>query len=210
MARDAAGLLRELNLAPAHVIGASMGGMIAQTLAARHPESVRSLTSIMSTTGGRLVGQPAPWLYPLLLRRPDDDRQTAIERRVKLFQQIGSKGLEQDLDHIRNTAERSWDRDHDPRGPGRQLAAIIASGNRTEELRRIAVPTLVIHGTDDRLVSPSGGRATARTIPGARLLLIEGMGHDLPRAAWSRMLDGIAENAARAEQAVPATVGPAA
>src|SRR5439155_22023583 len=100
-----------------------------------------------------------------------------------------SRGLPKDLDHVREVAERSYDRDHDPFGPGRQLAAIAASANRTRELRRIDVPTTVIHGTDDRLIAPSGGRATARAIPGARLLVIEGMGHDLPRAAWSRLLD---------------------
>ena len=199
MAADAAGLLRELDLAPAHVIGASMGGMIAQTLAARHPESVRSLTSIMSTTGGRWVGQPAPWLYPVLLRRPGQGRDAAIERTVAVFSKIGSRDLDQDFDHIRQIAARSYDRDHDPRGPGRQLAAIVASGDRTAELRRIAVPTVVIHGTADRLIAPSGGRATARAIPGARLIKIERMGHDLPRAVWPRIIDAIAENAARAE-----------
>jgi pimeloyl-ACP methyl ester carboxylesterase len=199
MARDAAGLLRELDLAPAHVVGASMGGMIGQTLAARHPDSVRSLTSIMSSTGGRWVGQPSPWLYPIFLRRPGAGREASIERTVKIFAAIGSRGLPQDLGAIREVAARSWDRDHDPRGPGRQLAAILASGDRTEELRRISVPTVVIHGTDDRLVSPSGGRATARAIPGAKLLKIEGMGHDLPRAAWQRMLDAIAQTAALAE-----------
>ncbi|HEX8073913.1 MAG TPA: alpha/beta hydrolase [Thermoleophilaceae bacterium] len=204
MARDAAGLLRELDLAPAHVIGPSMGGMIAQTMAARHPECVRSLTSIMSTTGGRLVGQPSPLLYPVLVRRPRKGKEAFVEHWVRIFRTIGSRGLEQDVDHFRDVAERGYERDHDPRAAGRQLAAIIASGDRTAELRRIAVPTLVIHGTDDRLVLPSGGRATAKAIPGARLLMIEGMGHDLPRAAWPRMLDAIVENAARADDAVPA------
>src|SRR3954449_10874204 len=187
MADDAAGLLRELDLAPAHVIGASMGGMIAQTLAARHPESVLSLTSIMSTTGNRWKGQPSPLLYPIFLRRPAEGREQSIERVVKVFEAIGSRGLPKDMDLIRDLAERSYDRDHDPRGPGRQLAAIVASGDRTEELGRITAPTLVIHGTDDRLVRPSGGRATADAISGARLLKIKGMGHDLPRAAWARI-----------------------
>jgi pimeloyl-ACP methyl ester carboxylesterase len=198
MASDAAGLLRELDLAPAHVIGASMGGMIAQTLAGHHPECVSSLVSIMSSTGSRWSGQPAPAMYSVLLRPRARGREASIEQTVRVFKAIGSKGLPQDLDHIREVAARSYDRDHDPAGPGRQLAAIIASGDRTRDLRRISVPTLVIHGTVDRLVSPSGGRATARAIPGARTLMIEGMGHDLPRAAWPRILDGISETAARA------------
>jgi pimeloyl-ACP methyl ester carboxylesterase len=201
MADDAAGLLRELDLGPAHVVGASMGGMIAQTLAARHPESVRSLVSIMSTTGRRWVGQPALRMLPLLLRRPSDDREAAIERTVKVFAAIGSRGLPQDPDRIRGMAERSWDRDHDPRGPGRQLAAIIASGDRTRELGRIAAPTLVIHGSDDPLVRPSGGRATARAISGARLVTIEGMGHDLPRAAWPQIVHEVAAHAHAVEPA---------
>jgi pimeloyl-ACP methyl ester carboxylesterase len=200
MADDAAGLLRELGIAPAHVIGASMGGMIAQSLAAAHPGAVRSLVSIMSTTGGRWVGQPAPRAYALFLRRPRRGREAAIERFVRGFEVVGSKGLPLDVDIMRDIAGRSYDRDHDPAGPGRQLAAIFASGDRTAELRRIDVPTLVLHGTDDALVSQSGGRATARAIPGARLELIEGMGHDLPRAAWERILDAIADNAARADR----------
>jgi pimeloyl-ACP methyl ester carboxylesterase len=201
MAEDAAGLLRELDLAPAHVIGASMGGMIAQTLAARHPELVLSLTSIMSNTGSLLTGRPGFSIYPLFLERPSEGREASIERVMKVFEAIGSRGLEKDMDLIRDMAERSYDRDHDPAAPGRQLAAIIASGNRTKEIRRIAVPTLVIHGTDDRMVGPSGGRATARAIPGAKLLKVKGMGHDLPRAAWPQLLDAITANARAAEPA---------
>jgi pimeloyl-ACP methyl ester carboxylesterase len=199
MADDAAGLLRELDLAPAHVIGASMGGMIAQMIAARHPGSVLSLTSIMSTTGAFSKGQPAVRLLPIFLSRPRHGREESVERVVKVFAAIGSRGLPQDMDLIRDLAERSYDRDHDPNGPGRQLAAIIASGNRTAELKRIKAPTVVIHGTDDPLVRPSGGRATARAIPGAELVKIEGMGHDLPRAAWPRIIDAIVANTKRAE-----------
>jgi pimeloyl-ACP methyl ester carboxylesterase len=201
MADDAAGLLRELDRAPAHVIGASMGGMIAQTLAARHPGSVRSLISIMSTTGAFWKGQPALRLLPIFLSRPRQGREESVERVMEVFAAIGGRGLPMDMDLIRDMAERSYDRDHDPNGPGRQLAAIFASGNRTAELRRIRVPTVVIHGTDDRLVGPSGGRATARAIPGAQLLKIEGMGHDLPRAAWPQIIDAIVVNAGRAEPA---------
>ncbi|MBV9212835.1 MAG: alpha/beta hydrolase [Actinobacteria bacterium] len=209
MAGDTVGLLRELDLGPAHVVGASMGGMIAQTVAARHPQWTRSLVSIMSTTGGRWVGQPSPLLYPLFLRRPGEGREAAVSRTVKVFKAIGSRGLPNDLELIREVAERSYDRDHDPSGPGRQLAAILASGNRTGELRRITAPTTVIHGTDDRMVAPSGGRATARAIPDARVVVIDGMGHDLPRAAWPRIVDAIVSNAARATEA-PTASGTAA
>jgi pimeloyl-ACP methyl ester carboxylesterase len=198
MADDAQGLLRELDLAPAHVIGASMGGMIAQTLAARHPDDVLSLTSIMSNTGSIWTGRPAVRLYPLFLRRPAEGREAAIERTMKVFAAIGSRGLPRSDDLIRAMAEQSWDRDHDPAGPGRQLAAIIASGNRTKDLKRIKAPTLVIHGTDDRMVGVSGGRATARAIPGAKLMKVKGMGHDMPRAAWPQLIDGIVANAERA------------
>jgi pimeloyl-ACP methyl ester carboxylesterase len=195
MADDAAGLLRELELAPAHVIGASMGGMIAQTLTANHPSLVRSLVSIMSNTGSRWSGQPSLRIYSVLLRRSPREREAFIARMEGVFSAIGSSGLPQDLDDLRELAAISYDRDHDPQGPGRQLAAIIASGDRTGDLRRIAVPTLVVHGTADPLVGPSGGRATARAIPGAQLMTIEGMGHDLPRAMWPRLLDAIVEQA---------------
>jgi pimeloyl-ACP methyl ester carboxylesterase len=201
MAGDAAGLLRELDIAPAHVIGVSMGGMIAQTLAARHPESVLSLTSIMSNTGSVFTGRPGLSIYPLFLQRPRRGREASIEQTMKVFDLIGSRGLEKDSDLIREMAARAYDRDHDAAAPGRQLAAIVASGNRTKELRRIKVPTLVIHGSEDRMISPSGGRATAKAIPGAKLMKIKGMGHDLPRAAWDQMIDGIEENARRAEPA---------
>jgi pimeloyl-ACP methyl ester carboxylesterase len=198
MADDAAGLLRELGLPAAHVIGASMGGMIAQTLAARHPEQVRSLTSIMSNTGALTNGQPALRLYPFFLRRPAIGREQYIAHFQRLFAAIGSTGLPREPEEIRELAALSYDRDHDPAGAGRQLAAIIASGDRTRELRKVVAPTLVVHGTADPLVSRSGGRATARAIKGAKLMNVPGMGHDLPRAVWPRLIDAIAQNAARA------------
>jgi len=198
MAQDAAGLLSQLGLAPAHVIGASMGGMIAQTLAARHPEQVRSLVSIMSSTGGRWTGQPALRIYPIFLRRAPSAREAYIAHTESLFGMIGSRRLPREPADIRAIAGASYDRDHDPRGPLRQLAAILASGDRTPELRRITVPTLVIHGSDDPLVAPSGGRATARAIPGAELMIVKGMGHDLPRVLWPELLDAIGGHAMRA------------
>jgi pimeloyl-ACP methyl ester carboxylesterase len=198
MADDAARLLGELDLSPAHVIGASMGGMIAQTLAAQRPERVRSLVSIMSNTGGLSNGQPALRMYPFFLRRPAAGRDAYVKHFERLFTAIGSSGLPREPEEIRELARLSYDRDHDPAGPGRQLAAILASGDRTSELREIVAPTLVVHGTADPLVRPSGGRATARAIKGSKLLKIPGMGHDLPRAIWTQLIDAIAENAARA------------
>ena len=200
MAHDSAGLLDGLGLAPAHVIGASMGGMIAQTLAAIHPDKVRSLVSIMSSTGNRWVGQPRPSIYPIFLRRPPNSRDAFLSTAEQLFAAIGSTGIPQTPDDIRKIAADSFERDHDAAGPVRQLAAILASGDRTAQLAQITAPTLVIHGSADPLVTPSGGRATAAAIDDARLLMIEGMGHDMPRAAWPTLIDAIAEHAARADR----------
>ena len=200
---DAAGLIRALELGPVHVVGISMGGMIAQTLAAQHPGLVRSLTSIMSTTGNRWKGQPALGLMRFLVRQAPEDRDGYIAHMARVFAAIGSTGLPQDTEFVRERAARSYDRDHDRGASGRQLGAVIASGDRTDELRRITAPTLVIHGTADRLVRPSGGMATTSAIRGARLMLIEGMGHDLPSAAWPELLDAIAGHARAADQ-VPA------
>ena len=201
MAEDAVGLMTELDIAPAHVIGASMGGMIAQTIAARHPSRVRSLVSIMSNTGGIRSGQPSLRAYRVLLSRAPREREAFVTHMQMVFATIGSASMPRDQADLRMIAGVSYDRDHDPSGPGRQLAAIIAAGNRTPELRRIVAPTLVIHGTADPLIAPSGGRATARAIPGSELLMIEGMGHDLPRMAWPRLIDAIAGHALRADAA---------
>jgi pimeloyl-ACP methyl ester carboxylesterase len=195
MAEDTAGLLSELGIAPAHVVGASMGGMIGQVLAAEHPEAVRSLTSIMSTTGSRWHGQPALSVYRYLLRPPPRDREGYIERAAEVFGLVGSTGFARDDAYIRERAGRSYDRGYDVRAGGRQLGAIVASADRTEQLRTIRAPTLVIHGTVDKMIKPSGGRATARAIRGARLLEIEGMGHDLPRGVWQLILDAVSEHA---------------
>jgi pimeloyl-ACP methyl ester carboxylesterase len=201
MAEDAAVLLRELGVAPAHVVGASMGGMIAQTLAAEHPDVVRSLVSIMSTSGNRWSGQPALAVYRYLLRPPPRDRDGYIERSAAVFGLVGSTGFDRDEHYVRERAARSFDRGYDRRAGGRQLGAILASGDRTKALKRIEAPTLVIHGTVDKMVRPSGGRATARAIPGAHLMMIEGMGHDLPRGAWPQIIDAIAEQAHAADAA---------
>jgi pimeloyl-ACP methyl ester carboxylesterase len=206
MARDAAGLMRKLEIAPAHVVGASMGGMIAQTVAAEHPESVRSLVSIMSNTGNRWKGQPAFGVYRYLLRQAPSDREGFIEYTTRLFEAIGSRGLPFDRDRVRDMVARSYDRGRDPAGPGRQLGAIIASGDRTSQLRTIRTPTLVIHGSNDRMVATSGGVATAKAIPAARLMIIDGMGHDLPEAAWPRLVEAIAGHAHAADRAAADTI----
>jgi pimeloyl-ACP methyl ester carboxylesterase len=200
MADDGMGLLDHLGIERAHVVGASMGGMIAQGMAGRHPDRVLSLTSIMSTTGSRRVGQAALSVYPFFLGRPPRERDAFVERIVKLFGVVGSTGFERDQEELREMLGRSYDRDPSPSGAPRQLAAIMAAGNRTRDLDRIKAPTLVIHGTADKLVRKSGGIATAKAIRGSRLVLIEGMGHDLPRGAWPRILDAIVQNAARATE----------
>src|SRR3954471_24296796 len=193
MAADGVGLLDALGIERAHVVGASMGGMIAQTIAARHAERVLSLVSIMSNTGARLSGQPALKTYAALLRPAPRDRDGYVERTVQTYAAIGSPGFPRDEGELRALAARAYARGHAPAGAGRQLAAIIASGDRAPLLRRIAVPTVVIHGSADRLVRPSGGRATAKAIPGARLVVVRDMGHDLPRGAWPQVLDAITE-----------------
>jgi pimeloyl-ACP methyl ester carboxylesterase len=195
MAEDAAELLKRLDLAPAHVVGASLGGMIGQMLAAEHPDVVRSLVSIMSTTGSRRHGQPAFSVYRYLLRPPPRDRDGYVQRAAEVFGLVGSTGFDRDEQYIREHAGRAYDRGFDVRAGGRQLGAIVASGDRTKALGKIEAPTLVIHGTVDKMIRPSGGRATAKAIPGARLMMIEGMGHDLPRGAWPQLLDGISEHA---------------
>ena len=201
MAADSAGLLRELGISPAHVVGASMGGMIGQVLAAEHPDRVRSLTSLMSTTGSRWHGQPALSVYRYLLRPPPRDRDGYIERAATVFGLVGSTGFDRDEQNIRERAGRAFDRGYDVRAGGRQLGAIIASGDRTRMLGKIKAPALVIHGSVDKMIRPSGGRATAKAIPGARLMMIDGMGHDLPRGAWPLLLDAISEHARAADGA---------
>jgi pimeloyl-ACP methyl ester carboxylesterase len=198
MADDGVGLMDALGVERAHVVGASMGGMIAQTMAIRHPDRVLSLASIMSNTGSRWAGQPRPRMWSVLLKRAPRDREAYVQHIVELFTLIGSPDFEHDEAELRERAERGFERGTNPAGAARQLAAIIASGDRTPLLRKITAPTVVIHGEADRLVPLSGGRATARAIPGAALLTIPGMGHDLPRGAWPQIVGAIAENAARA------------
>ncbi len=202
MAGDTFGLMDHLEIESAHVAGASMGGMIVQQMAIDRPERVRSMTSIMSTTGSRWAGLPSLKAFGVLFGSPPKGRDQVIERAVKTFRVIGSPGYPFEEDRIREISAASYERGHSAAGVARQLHAILASGDRTAALRRVEVPTAVIHGDSDVLVRPTGGRATARAVPGARLDLIEGMGHDLPPALWSRIADDIAANAARAASPV--------
>ena len=198
MADDAAGLLDNLEVEAAHVVGASQGGMIGQTLAVRHPQRVLSLASIMSTTGKRRVGRPRLRAYGALLRAGPRDRDAFIEYVVRMFRRIGSPGFPRDEERLRKMAALAYDRSYDPVATARQLMAIMASGDRTQALRGIRAPTVVIHGTRDPLVPLRAGRATARAIPGARLVEIPGMGHDLPRGVWPTIVEAVVDNAARA------------
>ncbi len=198
MAADTAGLMDHLGIESAHVVGASMGGMIGQTLAIERPERVRSLVSIMSTTGSRRAGMPTWKAWGLLMARFPRDREAFIERAVRTFSVIGSPAFPMDEQRVRDLAGAMHDRSHRPAGILRQLHAISASGNRTRALGDLSLPVTVIHGTRDPLIRPSGGRATARAIPGARLRMVEGMGHDFPEALWPLFVDEIADTAARA------------
>jgi pimeloyl-ACP methyl ester carboxylesterase len=202
LADDTVGLLDALGLGSAHVVGASMGGMIAQLVALRHPARVRSLTSIMSTTGDPAVGAPAEAAMAVLLAPPASDREGAVQRAVDTYRVIGSPGFEFDETGLRERAGLSFDRAYDPAGVARQLAAILTTADRTPDLARITAPTLVIHGAEDALVNVSGGRATAAAIPDAELLVVDGMGHDLPREVWPELLDRITALIGRAEGAV--------
>ncbi len=200
MAADAVGLLDALNIERAHVVGMSMGGMIVQCMAIRFPERLRSMTSIMSTTGAPDVGQPTPEALEALLAPPPASREEAIEQGVRTWRVIGSPAYPREEGELRALVARAYDRSFYPQGTARQLAAILATGDRTAALREVRVPTLVIHGEDDPLVPVSGGRATAEAIPGAKLLTFPGMGHDLPRPLWPQILDAIAQHARQADE----------
>jgi pimeloyl-ACP methyl ester carboxylesterase len=198
LADDTIGLLDVLGLDSVHVVGASMGGMVAQLVAVRHPDRVRSLTSIMSTTGDPSVGTPNEAAMGVLFAPPAADRESAVKRAIDTYRVIGSPGFEFDEPALRDRAGLAFDRAHDPAGVARQLAAILSTHDRTRDLMSISVPSLVIHGAEDALVNVSGGRATAAAIPDAELLVVEGMGHDLPRAVWPQIIDRITALAARA------------
>ena len=196
MAADGVALLDHLGLASAHIVGASMGGMIAQAMAIEYPERVRTLTSIMSTTGDGDVGTPTPEAMAVLLRPTATTRAEAIEASV-----AGTKAISgpAHFDEVvaRDRAAAAYDRCYNPAGTARQLLAIVASGSRGEGLAQLDVPTVVIHGDADPLITPSGGVRTAEMIPGAELMMIEGMGHDLPPAVIGQVVEAVTSLAAR-------------
>jgi pimeloyl-ACP methyl ester carboxylesterase len=201
MAADTTGLMDHLGIESAHLVGASMGGMIAQTIAIQHPERVRSLVSMMSSTGNRWLGIPAWKAFGTLFARPTAGRDGAIEQSVRTFKTIGSPGYPMDEARFRRLAGASYDRSHSRAGVARQLHAITASGDRTAALERLRLPATVLHGASDPLIRPVAGRATAKAIRDSRLRVFEGMGHDLPPALWPDFVEEISAVAERAETA---------
>ena len=196
MAADTVGLMDRLGIDRAHIVGASMGGMIAQVLAAKFPQRVLSLTSIMSSSGNRRVSKPSKQARKVLLSRPADPKNpdSVIEHLVEMFGVIGSPGYPSTREELRSRIGRSVRRAYDPGGVARQLLAIIASGDRRKLLKTITAPTLVLHGADDPLVPLAAGRDTAQHIPGATLQVIDGMGHDFPEALMPRLAAAIADH----------------
>ncbi|MGH3476272.1 MAG: alpha/beta fold hydrolase [Nocardioidaceae bacterium] len=199
LADDAFGLLDHLGAERADVFGVSMGGMIAQTMAIAHPERVRSLVSMMSTTGRRSVGWQDPRLFPMLLAARPRTREEYVERTHKVTGLIGSPGYPHDPAETQARAEETWDRGYNPAGVLRQMLAVITQPDRTPALRELATPTCVIHGLADRMVHCSGGRATASAIREAELVLVPRMGHDLPPALYGTFVDAVQRTAARAD-----------
>ncbi|MEJ7628354.1 MAG: alpha/beta hydrolase [Nocardioidaceae bacterium] len=198
MAGDAVGLLDHLEITGAHVVGVSMGGMIAQTMAIEHPERVLSLVSMMSTTGRRVVGWQDPRIFPLLMRSRATDKQSYVRQSQTVWRLIGSPGYGTPSEDERALAEATFDRGLSADGVFRQMNAILAQPDRSTALRALDVPTLVVHGLSDKMVHVSGGRATAKAVPGSELILVPGMGHDLPPAIWPAVIDGIERTARRA------------
>jgi pimeloyl-ACP methyl ester carboxylesterase len=198
LADDAFGLMDHLGLDSAHVAGVSMGGMIVQTMAIAHPERVRSLTSIMSTTGKRTVGWQHPSLMPGLLAGRKPGKEAYVASSAAFWRLIGSPDYPQSEATVRARAEETYDRGVSASGVMRQMLAVLTQPNRAPRLRSVRVPTLVVHGLADKMVHVSGGRATAAAVPGAELLLITGMGHDLPPALFETFVSAIRRTADRA------------
>jgi pimeloyl-ACP methyl ester carboxylesterase len=200
MADDAVGVLDAAGVEAAHLAGISLGGMIAQLVATRYPSRVRSLASIMSTTGNRAVGQPTGEAAKVMVAPMPRDRAGFVEQAVANARAISAgTAYPFDAEAVRRGAARSYDRAHHPKGVGRQFAAILAAGDRTEALGGIRVPTVVVHGELDQVIGSSGGEATAAAIPGARLLRVPGLGHELPPGFWPALADALVETADRAD-----------
>jgi pimeloyl-ACP methyl ester carboxylesterase len=198
LAGDAVALMDHLGLDSAHVAGISMGGMIAQTVAIEHPKRVRSLTSIMSTTGKRTVGWQDPRLIPALIGPRKPGRESYVTTSVAFWDVIGSPGYPADRDRLAARAGETFDRGYSASGVMRQMLAVLQQPDRTQRLRSLRVPALVVHGMADKMVHVSGGRSTAAAIPGAELVLVDGMGHDLPPALFETVVEAIARTADRA------------
>lgn len=203
MAADAVAVLDAAGVDRAHVVGFSMGGMIAQQLAIAHADRLLSMTSVMSSTGDADVGRSSPEALAILMSPSPPDRDGAMARHVEGNRIYGSPA-EFDEERLRANAAAAYDRANCPEGVARQMRAILASGSRTADLATVAVPTLVLHGDQDRLVDISGGRRTAESIPGARFVAIEGMGHDYPPAYWEQIVSLVTDHAAAADGRMPA------
>lgn len=206
MVDDTAGLLDAIGLERAHLVGASMGGIISQAFAAKYPRRTASLTSIMANTGNPRHSMPKPNALWVSLRRPPAERQAFVEYSVRLWRTIGSPGFPFREEYIRRRSAEIHDRGYCPSGLARQLVAVAAAGDRRRDLARITRPTLVLHGEADPLIPVAAGRETASVIPGARLLTFAGMGHDIPFELWPRVVDEISshvERASAADQAEP-------
>jgi len=199
MADDLGAFVVALGVPAAHLVGLSMGGFMVQETAIRHPGRVLSLASIMSSTGDHGVGQASPEALAVLFAPPPPDRAGAVDQAVTAWRVIGSPGFPFDEERLRKRTGEAWDRDHDPAGVARQAVAIITQRDRTADLAKLRVPAVVIHGASDPLIAVSGGEATARAIPGARFVVVPGMGHDLPQPVWPTVIDAIVDNARRAE-----------
>ena len=195
MADDVVGLLDTLGIKKAHIVGASMGGMIAQEIAMKHPDRILSLTSIMSSTGNPKLPQPTREASMMLLAPPPKSKEEYLVRFGQTWKILRAGSFPQDEAKDMERAEKTYARGLNPAGVGRQLRAVLASGNRKDRLRAVKTPTLVIHGTVDPLVKVEAGKDTAASIPGAKLLLIEGMGHALPIPMWPTIIGAIAQHA---------------
>ena len=194
MADDSVGLLDALGIEKAHICGLSMGGMIAQVISYRHPKRVLSLTSIMSCTGNPNIAQGKPEAIAAVVAPAPEDRQAYIEHNVNIWRKIWSPGFPFEEERARTFMEMSYDRSYYPQGMARQNTAVIAGGDRRPSVSSIKVPTLVIHGADDPLIPVEAGKDTAQVIPGARLVIIDGMGHDMPKGVWAEIVTAISQH----------------